>query len=64
MLEDVKTWRRCFMNREKQLENGAKNPLNNWHSGSRFFFFQSGFLDVNSQQLKFSICCRPLCLMI
>lgn len=29
--DDASTWRRCFLNREKQLQNGAKNPLNNWY---------------------------------
>eukprot|EP00438_Fugacium_kawagutii_P011226 Skav228656 [mRNA] locus=scaffold2369:149724:171604:+ [translate_table: standard] len=33
-LDDIETWRRCVMNREKQLENGAKNPLNNWYNWS------------------------------
>ena len=56
MLEDVKTWRRCFMNREKQLENGAKNPLNNWHSGSCSCAFQSVFFfDVNNSSFRFVV---------
>lgn len=29
--DDTSNWRRCFLNREKQLQNGAKNPLNNWY---------------------------------
>lgn len=31
-LNDGDTWRRCILNRDKQVEKGARNPLNNWYS--------------------------------
>ena len=30
-LNDGDTWRRCILNRDKQVEKGARNPLNNWY---------------------------------